>query len=312
MTWFFLSLISPFLYSVTNHIDKHLLSKYFKIGGVGTLILISSLFSIFAVPVIYLIDPSVTAVSGTNIFILAFVGLLDLSVIYFYLLALKDDEPTVAIVFYQLVPVLGLIFGYFILDEVITKTQFIAMMIIILGTSIVAFEIDPENNFKLRWKTAGFMVAACTAWALQSVVLKAVALEETLWRSLFWKYTVMLVIGMLIFIFVTSYRTHFISALQNNSKAVLSLNFTNELLYIIGAIIAAFAAMLAPIALVLLANSFQPIFVLMIGVFLTLFFPHISSEKIEKKHIIQKFLAILITLIGTYILLNSGVNNLAH
>jgi hypothetical protein len=60
--------------------------------------------------------------------------------------------------------------------------------------------------------------------------------------------------------------------------------------------------MLAPIALVLLANSFQSIFALIIGVFLTIFLPKISVEKIQAKHLWPKIIAICITGIGTYIL----------
>jgi hypothetical protein len=60
--------------------------------------------------------------------------------------------------------------------------------------------------------------------------------------------------------------------------------------------------MLAPIALVLLAESFQPIFVLAIGIFLTVFFPHISKEKIQAKHLWQRMIAIGITGGGTYLL----------
>jgi hypothetical protein len=82
-----------------------------------------------------------------------------------------------------------------------------------------------------------------------------------------------------------------------------SLNFTNEVLYMSGNLAFAFAYMMAPIALVLLANSFQPIFVLGIGILLTVFFPKISVEKIEAKNIWQKVIAITITGIGTYLLL---------
>src|SRR3989338_5886220 len=159
MSWFFLALIGPFLYAMTNHIDKVLLEKYFKEGGVGTLILVSSLVSVFALPFIFWADPTVLSVSGTGIFVLAVVGVLDILVLWFYLLALKDEEPSIAIVFYQLVPVFGLILGYFILGEVLTQAQLIAMAIIILGTTIISFEVDVENKFKLRRQTIVYMLA---------------------------------------------------------------------------------------------------------------------------------------------------------
>jgi hypothetical protein len=59
---------------------------------------------------------------------------------------------------------------------------------------------------------------------------------------------------------------------------------------------------MAPVALVLLTDSFQPVFVLAIGIFLTIFFPKISVEKIGAKHLWPKIAAICITGIGTYLL----------
>jgi hypothetical protein len=147
------------------------------------------------------------------------------------------------------------------------------------------------------------MTTASFFWALESVMFKAVALEENVLRSLFWEHIMLLIVGMLIFIFVKTYRQHFLTALKNNSAGIISLNVANESLYTLGNFVFAFAYILAPIALVLLANSFQPIFVLGIGIFLTLFFPKLTAEKIEAKHLLQKVIAILITGIGTYLLL---------
>ena len=204
--------------------------------------------------------------------------------------------------FYQLVPVFGYMLGYFILGEVLTRMQLMAMAIIIFGATIISFEIDAENKFKLRRNTIALMLAAAFFWALESVIFKAVALEENLWRSLFWEHLMLVLVGIGIFTFIRSYRRHFLSAIQNNSKAILLLNATNESLYILGNIAFSFAYLLAPIALVLPAESYQPIFVLAIGIFLTIFFPKISVEKIQAKHLWQKVIAILITGIGTYLL----------
>lgn len=302
MTWFLLALVGPFMYALTNHIDKILLEKYFKEGGVGTLILFSSLLSALALPFIFFADTKVFNLDIISIITLAVVGILNILVLWFYLLALNDEEASIAVVFYQLVPVFGLILGYFVLNEVLTQIQIIAMIIIILGTSIISFEIDAENKFRLRKKTIILMSAAAFFWALESVIFKVVALEENVVRSLFWEHLMMVIVGILIFLFIRNYRNHFLLAIRNNSKSILSLNFANETIYMIGNIIFSFAYLLAPIALVLLAESFQPIFVFIVGIFLTIFFPKISVEKIQAKHIWQKVIAICITGIGTYLL----------
>ena len=63
---------------------------------------------------------------------------------------------------------------------------------------------------------------------------------------------------------------------------------------------------LAPIAVVQAVMSVQSVYLLIIGVLLTILFPKYIKENITKKHIAQKAIAILIMIIGTAILaLNS-------
>jgi drug/metabolite transporter (DMT)-like permease len=306
MTWFFFTLIGPLLYASTNHIDKILLERYFKTSGVGTLVLFSSLLSALALPILFLMDSTVFTVPPLEIVTLATVATLNVLVLLCYLFALRNEEASIVIVFYQLVPVFAYGLGYLILGETLTQMQLIAMAIIILGTTIISFEIDIENNFKLRTQTVGLMVGASFFWALGSVIFKAVALEENVVRSLFWEHLVLTVIGIFIFVFLTSARKHFMHALKINSTGIISLNVLNEILYMIGNFVFAYAYLLAPISLILLTNSFQPIFVLAIGILLTIFFPKISVEKIRARHLSQKILAIAITGVGTYLLLISS------
>lgn len=302
MTWFAIALVGPLLYAVTNHIDKILLEKYFKEGGVGTLILFSSLLSALAIPFVYFGDPSVLDVDLSSILTLALVGILNIGVLWFYLKALENEEASVTTVFYQLVPVFALGLGYVILGETLTTMETMAMTIIILGTTIIAFEVDEENSFTLRKKTITYMILACACWAAESVIFKSVALDENIWRTLFWEHVMLVLVGVFIYLLNKNYRTHFNLALKINSTKILSLNFLNEAIYIFGNVVVAFAYLMAPIALVLLAESFQPIFVFIIGIFLTVFFPKLTSEKIDSKNLWQKFVAIIITGVGTYLL----------
>lgn len=302
MSWFFIALIGPLMYAMTNHLDKILLDKYFKSGGVGTILLFSSFLSVLVLPFAFFADKAVFQVGGLQILALTVVGVLYVLVLWCYLLALKDEEASVAIVFYQLVPVFGYILSYFVLGEVLTKMQVIAMAIIISGTTIISFEIDSENKFKFRRKAILPMLAASFFWALGSVIFKTVALEENVWRSIFWENLTLFLTGVVLFTFIRSYRTSFISALRNNSKTILSIGVVNEILYILGNLAFSFAYMLAPIALVLLTDSFQSIFALIIGIFLTIFLPKISTEKIQAKYLWPKIMAICVTGVGTYLL----------
>ena len=301
MTWFFIALIGTFFYACTNHLDKIILEKYFK-GGIGALFLFSAIFSVLALPFLFLVDHSVFNVSLSNMLVLVIVAIFHLLVLWFYLIALKHDEASIVIVFYQLVPVFACVLGYLILGETLTKLQLMAMALVIFGATIISFEIDTDNRFKLRQKVILPMLGAAFCWATGDTVFKMVALRENVVRSLFWENLTLFVVGILIFIFIRSYRENFLLAIKNNSRAILSFNLLNEALYVLGNIIFGFAYIMAPVSLVLLTDSFQPIFVLVIGIFFTIFLPKISTEKIQAKHIWPKILAIFITGIGTYLL----------
>lgn len=303
MHWFVMALIGPFFYALTNHIDKILLDKYFKNGGVGTLILFSSLLSVLVLPFILIVEPTALLVDIKSLLLLISVGALSLAVLWCYLTALSEDEASIVIVFYQLMPVIALGLGYFILGEVLSKMQIIAMSIIILGASIISFEIDNDNKFKLRKNTIIYMSAASFFWALAEVIFKYAAIEVTVWRAVFWEHLSLVLFGIIIFGLIPKYRNSFILALKTNSKPILGWNLVNEVLYMIGGIVVSFALMLAPVSLILLGDSFQPIFVFVIGVALTLLFPKLVAENIEAKYLWQKLMAIAITGIGTYLLL---------
>lgn len=302
MNWFFVALVPPLLYAVTNLLDKTLLSKYFQEGGVGTLLMFSALLSIIAVPLLYLVEPEVL-VQGENLFTIAILALLDIVLVWSYLMALKDEESSATIFYYQLVPVIALIMGYFKLNEAITQQQGLGMVIILFGTSLVSFQSD-GIKLKFRWKTVGFMLLACTCWATESVYFKDVALEENIWRSLFWKHVALLAIGILMFVFMPAQRRNFLERFKAGSSGIIILNILNESLYMSANVVAAYAFMLAPVALALLAETFQAFFVLFLGVALTFFFPKIFNESIKKGTVLTKVLALVITGIGTYVLLS--------
>ncbi len=315
MNIFFISLIPSLLYSLTNLIDKNLLSKYFKEGGAGTLILVSSLLAGVASIIFFLIEPDVLVVTKTEILILSVAALLDTALLWFYFAALEKEQPSVVIAYYQLVPVIGLVLGYILLNEVIAGDKLVAAAIILAGTSIITFQVSGEGKIQFRTRTTLLMVSACTCWALGNVLFKYVAIEEDLWRSLFWKHVAFGVIGLTLLTFIQSYRSQFFSAMRKNSAAILSLNAFNETVYILGSIISSYAIIYTQVALVQLATTYQHFFVLGISLLVTLtatlpvvgkYAKGIVVDKISRQHVVQSLLALSITAVGTYMLVTAS------
>jgi drug/metabolite transporter (DMT)-like permease len=301
MNWFFIALIAPFLYAITNHTDKYLVSKYIKEDEVGSLIIFSALFGIFILPIIFIISPAVLAVSLLQVAILIIIGILVVFSILCYLYALKFDEATFVIPFYQTIPIFGFILAYFILRETLSKIQMSAALIILLGTLILSFDVQ-NKKIHFKKKVVFFMVTASFFYAVSDVLFKFVALERGFWVSTFWTLVGKVLIGIIFLIFISSYRKQFFTLLKEAKGKILALNSMNEMATILANMISQYAVLLAPVALILMVNSFQPLFVFLIGLCLTLFFPKISTEKIQGKYLAQKIIAIFIILIGSYFL----------
>ncbi len=304
--WFVLAVAAPFLWSMCNHIDKHLLSKYFQGDeGVGTLMVVSALAAVVALPFLYLADPTVLEVGRGNISVIASTAILDVITLWAYLKAIQKDTPSNVIIWYQTVPVLGILSGFVFLGETLSGTQSVAMGVILVGTTIVSIE-DAKGKITFRWRTAAFMLLACSCWAAELAIFKVAALEENPWRSLFWKHVIIALLGVAMFSFVPKYRKSFLGAMRENSVPILGLNLLNEVIFMSGTVLYGLAAVLAPVALVLLTETFQSIFVFLIALVLIGFYPNIATEGVESKKVFwKKVVAIAITGVGTYLLLAS-------
>lgn len=295
------ALIAPLLYACCNQIDKVLLQRYFKDDGVETLMVISALLSILIVPFVLYLDPSVLETGLFEISVLVFVGILNLVLLWAYLRAMSEEEPTVVIIFYSLTSVMGLILGNLILGETISLLQGVAMGVIIIGSFVMTIAADEDGKIKIKPKTLLYMLVASFCWAAESTLFKWVALEENVYRSLFWESLTMTFCGVLMLVFLPSWRKSFVNKLRVHSVPVLGLNVLNEALYVAGNAAASFMVVLIPVAINLLMNSFQPIFVFLVGLLINAFIPSVKTEA-SLSRLPQKVIAIALTGYGMYIL----------
>lgn len=305
--WFFIALLPPILWSIVNHIDKFLLSKYFRGRGINTIFLFSSLFSLVVLPCIAFFTPaSFWDISMGKVFFLLAVGVLNATAFYLYLKALNEEETSIVIPLLQMIPVIGYFLAYPILGEVLSSQQVLYALIVILGISILSLEFE-NHTITLRTRVFALVFASSFLFALHDVLFKKVTVESNFLTSAFWQYSGLSIVGIIIFICSSTERNRFIKIFTKVDRTGLGLNIASEVLYICGNLANSFATMLAPVALVLVVSSYQPLFVLILGTILSVFLPAISSEKITRAHLFQKISAIVIILIGSYFLYASSL-----
>ena len=304
MIWFFIALIGSILYTIADHTDKYIISRHLRGGAVGSLIIFSSIFSIVALPVIIFLHPAVFNVSLLKAVILAINGMIVVIAILCYFYALHRDETSFVIPFLQTIPIFAFILGYFIIGETIAVTQGIAALIIILGAIVLSFRFRSKNIY-FKKEVVVLMLTASLLYATNGVIFKLIAVDNGFWLSTFWSLIGKIVLGLGFFALVPTYRGQFLAMIRENKMAILGLNSLSETLFLTAEAVTQYATLLAPVALVLLVNSFQPLFVFIIGILLTLFFPKIARESIELKQIFQKVIGIGIILIGSYFIIGN-------
>jgi drug/metabolite transporter (DMT)-like permease len=300
--WFLIALIPPLLHASVNHIDKHLIAKYLKGGEVGSLVLFSALFAVVALPVVVWIDPAVLSISRHDAVLLMINGglLVGAYICYFY--ALNKDEASIVVPLFQLTPLFSFGLGYFFLGELLSQAQIIGSLIIIVGAIVLSLELK-HKNFKLKRMVLLLMVGSSMLYAINGVLFKFVAVsQQRFWPSLFWDFLGKVLFGLLIFFTISSYRQQFLRVLKENKQKILALNGLNEILAIVGEGVGAFATLLAPVVLVQVVSGFQPLFVFVYGILLTLLWPSFANESLATKNLVQKMMGITFIIIGTVII----------
>ncbi len=301
MSWFVIALIGTVLYAISNHIDKSILERHFKVGEVGAVVLFSSLLSVVVLPVIYQLHPAVFSLGFETTVLLMMNGTLNIICLVLYFKALRDNEASQVVPFYQLIPVFSFFLGYFILGEVLNLQQIAACIIIIIGAAILSFDFTGAK-VAIRKKVVALMLINSFLTAVTAVVFKLFAIKTGFWESVFWDFAGNLLIGALMFAFATSYRKSFLRVLHINSGRVLSIIIANGLVYIAAEGISLYATMLAPVTLVMTANGLQPLFVLVIGIVMAFAPTGTVKESLSKLVFVQKASAILVITAGALML----------
>lgn len=302
VSWFWLALLPSALWAASNYLDKYLVSRFFKGSGVGTLMIFSALIGLVMLPVAALIHPAAITTPPINAWLIALNGCLYLLAVLPYLIALQKSDVSTAISIWQLIPVFSFVLAKVFLNESLNTNQMVGGLIVVLGAVIITFEMQEGRKIKFHASTLLLMLLSSILFAVSFLFFKVFALQADLWTTAFWEYVGFVGFGIFLLVFIKSYRRQFVQVLRDNSATILSLNALNEIINIVGKLLFNYASLLAPITLAWVAVGFQPVFALLFGTILTIFWPHIVQENIARKHLIQKGIAIGVMLAGAFIL----------
>ncbi|MCR4323288.1 MAG: EamA family transporter [Candidatus Azambacteria bacterium] len=301
MNWFLIALTAPALWGLVNHLDKYIISRYFSGKGVGSLVLFTSMSGFVVAVFIVILGHDVLSFGVMSAIIIAINGVILVASFIPYLHALEKEEASTITALFQFIPVFSYFLALFFLHEGLSAQQIFASLLVITGAIIISLDLSVAIRFKV--KPFLLMVLSAFMISISGLVFKMIAIKEDFWGTVFWEYMGGALFGLALFLCIGLYRRQFLATIAKGRVMVFGLNSLAEFLNIFAKLIVNFASLLAPLALIWVVNGFQPLFVFVYGIILTLFFPHIGREALGKKSIAQKAIAIIIIFIGAYFLL---------
>lgn len=301
--WLIAAIFSYLILAVVFLVDKHLLTGKiqnpkvyaFYVGTLGILVLLFIPFTNFSVPTLPQI--SISFLAGA----FWIIGL-----IWFYK-ALKLFETS------RVVPAIGGLTPLFSLTliyifskgkETLNGSDFLAFLFLILGTVLITYE-----NSRISLKSLSISGAAAFLFSLSFVLTKYVYLSQDFLNGYIWiRIGGFLAALCLLFLSkdikkeIFRKKINYSSFISGFSLSKTAIVFTlNQGAGVVASILQNIAFFLAPLIYVALINALQGVqyaFLLVLTLIISLKFPNIMREKISRKIISQKLLAVVFIGVG--------------
>ena len=297
-----ITIFASFLWAITNHIDKFMITGIDENGcNYKTIVVFSTLIAGLVFTPVWLIvskfSVSISTVSLASILLASVVYVL---ATYMYFIALNKNDASIVVVMFQLIPVFSYILAYIFFRETLTRWQIIGSIIIILSAVLISFDFEEKNN-KSKFKALLLMTLSSLFYSVYFILFDNAIRDSSYNSCAFWYQIGFLLIG-LVLICIKSFRTTFIKAIKTNGKKYFSFNAVNEVLNLIANLLVNFANVTIPIAMANILNGFQGAFVFILGAIGVKVLPKYFKEDLSKKNIVQKVSCIVLSIVGLVVM----------
>jgi drug/metabolite transporter (DMT)-like permease len=304
MTWFWLSIAAAFLWSINNHLDKFLAERYYRHSSAlpGTLMFLSSLIGACIAITVFVFDPTAAHISTRSQLLMLCAGFLDFIYVFPYILALMREEASRVAPLFEIAPLISGALGWAFLHERLNMGQLAAMLLIIMGATLISLDIN--NHFRLKRSVLLLMLASASFWALETFLFKFVAIGTGFWSAILYQYSGVAIAGLILALVSQKYRTSFTHLVTRHARSVFTLSLLAEGLSTTARVSLSYASLLAPLAFVTVVANTSPFFVIILGVIITIFMPSFGRENLGLSHLAQKIFATGLMFLGTFLLLH--------
>lgn len=292
MPWVFFAILPYALYSVTNYIEKFVIDK--EVHEPATLVILSGTLS-FIIAILLFVIKGFPVVSFPQTILLLIIGMLLIFYYVPYFKALAIDEASRVVPLYQFYPIFSLILSFIFLHQGLRGVQFLGFGLITIGGFILGTEKITGKIFSLR-KSFWYMMLSSFLYALTGILFKYVTVSD-FWVSMSYQTLGITLGGFLLFLH-SPYRKIFLRDMKSIRRRAVIAMTASQWITLLADFSYFYAITLTSVTIASVMQGTQPLFILLFGLVLTLFFPHIIKEDISRKTLGMKLIAIILLFAG--------------
>ena len=293
MMWLIPAILAGLLWSISSVGDKYLVSN--KIQNPFAYLVLMGLLGVFTVILLPFVD-----LSGFNLLNGCLLAVA--SALYFfagipYLKAMQIEEVTRINIWWNLIPIFSFIIGFAGGLERFSLNQLIAFVFLVAGSFTASLHSGRFKKIRFS-KAVSYMIIAVIAFAVYGQLLHYVAKSVSF-------VTIFVIINLSHFIFALIWfliwkklRKDIKSNLKKHGNILLLMVFAVVIFETAGAFFNQWALSLGPASLVFSTEGFQSLFVFIIAILLSIFYPKIIKEEIDRKNILLKISALVLMMCG--------------
>ena len=295
MVWLVFALLSNVFYSFVNVIDQLLRRNHIKHDVSLTLLWVVSFFFIW-LAIVPFIDVTVPELPKLAAALAAgFIAVL-LALPYFYSLSVEEVSKVMPI--WQFSSLFVLMMSALFLGEKLLIRHYYGFAVIFLGGLLLGLN-KTAKGFRLN-KAVLIVSAASIAWAVHLVLVKFFYASESFWNGFFWVYLGNFIGAAFLLVLPKNFehlKKHVVALTKKAAMLILAatvLTFLAELSFL-------FAIKNGPVALVSVVGGTQLMFLFVMTVIISKYFPNILKERIDRKALLTKSAAICLMVLGLYL-----------
>ena len=295
MLWIVLALASNFCWAFGNIGDKHVVANrvknpYVYICWQAFLALVLCL----AIPFVDFYIPNTIILLWALLGAGCFVGSM-----LFYVKALEMEDITRINIWWGTVPIFSLMLAWFVLEETLTGGQGIAFVILLISSFLASIHTRRKG---VSFSKAFWLMLGASFFAASYIVVLRYITVAISTPTAFMLHNVFTALWISLIFFSSSFRQQFKKETRNLTWGLTTTVIGITAINYLGRLFNIWALSLGPAALISAIGGAQALFVFLLATSISVFYPKVLGEKLDRKNILLKMFALICMIVGIYMI----------